>query len=86
MTAVLIKRGQSLGKTFGSQKIGTLRCEGCGGEFLIRHHPTVADHAIATKQALWLEKILADEHERDRKHSDQIELPECSAWSRSRSI
>jgi hypothetical protein len=40
---------------------------------------SVADHAIAAKQALWLEEVLADEHERDRKHSDQIELPECSA-------
>ena len=79
MRAVAIKKGQRLGQTFGFQEMGTLRCEGCGEEFLIRHHPTVADPAIAAKQADWLEKVLADEHERDRKHSDKIELPECSA-------
>jgi hypothetical protein len=30
----------------------------------------------AEKQAKWLEKVLAEEHERDKKHSDRIELPE----------
>jgi hypothetical protein len=24
----------------------------------------------------WLEKVLAEEHERDKKHPDRIELPE----------
>jgi hypothetical protein len=24
----------------------------------------------------WLEKVLAEEHERDKKHPDQIELPD----------
>jgi hypothetical protein len=35
-------------------------------------HPWIS----AEKQAKWLEKILADEHERDKKHPDRIELPE----------
>lgn len=78
MRAVAIKKGQNLGQTFGFQEMGTLRCGGCGEEFLIRHHPTVADLAIAGKQAHWLEKVLADEHERDKKHSDRIELPEIA--------
>jgi hypothetical protein len=30
---------------------------------------------VAEKQATWLEKVLAEEHERDKKHPD-IELPE----------
>ena len=34
------------------------------------------DKWVAEKQAKWLEKVLAEEHERDKKHSDRIELPE----------
>ncbi len=40
------------------------------------HHPTFVDKWVAEKQAHWLEKVLAEEHERDRKHPDQIELPD----------
>jgi hypothetical protein len=31
---------------------------------------------LPKKQAGWLEKVLAEEHERDKKHPDRIELPE----------
>jgi hypothetical protein len=31
---------------------------------------------VAEHQAHWLERVLADEHERDKKHTDWIELPE----------
>jgi hypothetical protein len=31
---------------------------------------------LADRQAHWLEKILAEEHEREKKHSDRIELPD----------
>jgi hypothetical protein len=31
---------------------------------------------VAEHQAHWLERVLADEHERDKKHADWIELPE----------
>jgi hypothetical protein len=34
------------------------------------------DQETAEKQASWLEKVLADEHERDKKHPDRIELPD----------
>jgi hypothetical protein len=30
---------------------------------------------LAEKQANWLEKVLADDHERGSKHPDRIELP-----------
>jgi hypothetical protein len=56
--------------------MGILRCEGCGEEFLIGHNPQSVDKWGAEKQAKWLEKVLAEEHERDKKHSDRIELPE----------
>jgi hypothetical protein len=38
--------------------------------------PTSVDRWVAEKQAKWLEKALAEEHERDKKHPDRIELPE----------
>jgi hypothetical protein len=42
-----------------------------------RHNPASVDKWVAEKkQAKWLEKVLAEEHERDRKHPDRIELPE----------
>jgi hypothetical protein len=34
------------------------------------------DKWLADRQAHWLETVLAEEHERDKKHSDRIELPE----------
>jgi hypothetical protein len=56
--------------------MGTLRCDGCGEEFFIGHNPRSADKWVAAKQAKWLEKVLEEEHERDKKHSDRIELPD----------
>ena len=75
MRAAAIKKG-SREKTLGSQEMGILRCEGCSEEFFIGHRPQSADKRVAEQQAKWLEKVLADEHERDRKHSDRIELPD----------
>ena len=75
MRAAAIKKG-SREKTLGFQEMGTLRCDGCGEEFFIGHRPQSADKRVAEQQAKWLEKVLADEHERDRKHSDRIELPD----------
>jgi hypothetical protein len=69
------KKG-SCEKTTGFQAMGTLRCDGCGEEFFLGHNPQSVDKRGAEKQAKWLEKVLAEEHERDRKHSDRIELPE----------
>jgi hypothetical protein len=40
------------------------------------HRPQWVDKRVAEKQAKWLEKDLAEEHDRDRKHSDRIELPD----------
>jgi hypothetical protein len=76
MKAVAIKKGRGPEKAEGFREMGTLRCEGCGEEFSISHHPAFVDKWIAQRQAHWLEKILAEEHERERKHPDQIELPD----------
>ena len=75
MRAVAIKKS-SRDKTLGLQEMGTLRCDGCGEEFFIGHSPQSADKLVAERQAKWLEKVLAEEHERDKKHSDRIELPD----------
>ncbi len=37
--------------------------------------PLLLTKTIAERQASWLEKVLAEEHERDKKHADRIELP-----------
>lgn len=75
MQSVAIKKG-TREKTLGFLEMGTLRCDGCGEEFLIGHNPLSADMQVAERQAKWLEKVLAEEHERDRNHSDRIELPD----------
>ena len=76
MKAVAIKRGQGQEKAAGFQEMGTLRCDGCGEEFFIGHDPAFVDKSLADRQAHWLERVLAEEHERDKKHSDRIELPD----------
>ena len=75
MRAVAIKKS-SREKSAGFQEMGNLRCDGCGEEFFIGHHPASVDKWVAEKQAKWLEKVLAEEHERDKKHPDRIELPD----------
>jgi hypothetical protein len=75
MRAVAIKK-VSREKQTGFQEMGILRCDVCGEEFFIGHNPESADKRVAEKQAKWLDKVLAEEHERDKKHSDRIELPD----------
>jgi hypothetical protein len=75
MRAAAVKKS-SREKTIGLQDMGTLRCDGCGEEFVIGHNPQSMDKRVAGRQARWLEKVLAEEHERDGKHSDRIELPD----------
>ena len=40
MGAVAIKKS-SREKTAGLQEMGTLRCDGCGEEFILGHNPTL---------------------------------------------
>jgi hypothetical protein len=75
MRAVAIKKGGSREGAMGLREMGTVRCDGCGEEFVVNHEPTVVDERLAEKQAGWLERVLADDHQCDRKHLDRIELP-----------
>jgi hypothetical protein len=77
MKAVAIKKGQTREKKPADfQEMGTLRCDICGEEFVICHDPTFTNKWAAEQQAHWLEKVLAEEHERDKKHVDRIQLPD----------
>jgi len=75
MRAIAIKKS-SRESTMGFQEMGTLKCNVCGEAFFIGHKPQSVDMRVAETQANWLEKVLAEEHEREKKHSDRIELPE----------
>ena len=55
----------------GFQEMGIVRCDACGEEFMIGHETAFVDMWVAYQQAYWLEKVLAEEHERDKKHADK---------------
>jgi hypothetical protein len=76
MKAVAIKKGQTRERAPEFREMGTLRCDGCGEEFIIFHDPTLLDKKGAERQAHWLEKVLAEEHQSERKHPDRIQLPD----------
>jgi len=76
MRAVAIKKGQTRERAPAFKEMGTLRCDICGQEFIVFHEPTFMNKKAAERQAQWLEKVLAEEHERERKHPDRIQLPE----------
>jgi hypothetical protein len=76
MTAVAIKKGQTRERPPEFTEMGILRCDGCGEEFMIFHEPTIVDKKAAERQAHWLEKVLVEEHDRERKHPDRIQLPD----------
>lgn len=75
MKAVAIKTDQTREQAPAFQPMGMLRCAACGEEFVVFHNPTFADKKAAERQARWLEKVLATENERERKHADRIQLP-----------
>jgi hypothetical protein len=78
MKAVAIKKGQlrEQAPMPEPRQMGVLRCDGCGEEFIIYHAAGFTDKAVAERQAHWLDRVLADEHEHERKHPDRIQLPE----------
>jgi len=77
MKAVAIKKDQPRDKaTADFQAMGILRCDVCGEDFVICQSPAFVDKSVADRQARWLGKVLAEEHERDKKHADWIELPD----------
>jgi hypothetical protein len=64
-----IKKGQHREKADGFREMGILRCDGCGEEFFIGHHPASVDKELAEKQTKWLERSAGaskkpDEHPR----------------------
>jgi hypothetical protein len=76
MRALAIKKAQNREGTEAFREMGTLRCDLCGEEFVLLHSPAFVNRWSADQQAHWLEKVLAEEHEREKNHADRIELPE----------
>jgi len=77
MKAVAIKKDQTRAEAIADfQAMGILRCDARGDDFVIYHSPAFLNKSAADRQAYWLEKVLADEQERDKKHPDRIELPD----------
>jgi len=76
MRAVAIKKGQSREKAEGFQKMGTFQCDGCGEKFFIGHRRKFVNKRLADKHAHWLAKVVAEEHERDKRHSNRIDFPD----------
>jgi hypothetical protein len=76
MKAVAIKKGQTRERAPAFKEMGTLRCDSCGEEFTVFQDFTFVDKKAAERRAQWLEKVLAEEHERERKHPDRIQLPD----------
>ena len=76
MKAMAIKKGEPREGAPAFAEMGTLRCDGCGEEFFIFHDPACVDKKKAERQAHWLERVLAEEHERERMHADRIQLPD----------
>ncbi len=76
MKAVAIKKGQVRERAPAFEEMGTLRCDSCGEEFIIFQNSAFGDQKAAERQAHWLERVLAEEHERERKHPDRIQLPD----------
>lgn len=76
MKAVAMKKGQPRERAPAFKEMGTLRCDSCGEEFIVLQDSSIADKKAADRQAQWLEKVLAEEHERERKHPDRILLPD----------
>ena len=77
MKAVAVKKHQTRDKPpTDFQSMGILRCDVCGEEFVISQSLAFVDKSVADRQAHWLERVLTEEHERDKKHADRIELPD----------
>ena len=76
MKAIALKKQWSQTVFSGLREMGVLRCDVCGEEFVIGHPSETSDKKTAERQAHWLERVLAEEHDREKKHPDRIELPD----------
>jgi hypothetical protein len=76
MKAVAIKKSHTKEQQPNFKEMGILRCDSCGEDFIVFQHPEFVDKAAAERQANWLEKVLAEEHAREQRHPDRIQLPD----------
>ncbi len=58
MSAVAIKKGQSREKAMGLKDMGSVRCDGCGEEFVVNHEPASIDNHLAENRQLGSKRFL----------------------------
>ncbi len=75
MSDVAIKFGQDSLKPEGSVDMGVVICDTCGTRFTIAQPAHYQNMDAAERQASWLEKHLAHDHENGFDHDDSIDLP-----------
>jgi hypothetical protein len=75
MSDVAVKFGRENRTPTDSVGMGVVICEGCGMRFTIRQDAQHQDENAAERQANWLERRLAHDHENGFEHDDAIDLP-----------
>ncbi len=58
----------------GYTTMGTVTCDECKVEFIIRHEPAFNNKEIAEKQSKALQEILAEDHRLKQVHKDIVDL------------
>jgi hypothetical protein len=81
VNAIALKKDWAYVVFFCLKEMGVLSCDICGEEFVIGHPPHLANPRIAEEQSCWLERELAKDHERQKKHAERIELPDAASLS-----
>ena len=75
MKPAAIKKGHTDEGAANFRVMGTFRCDGGGELFSIVHNSLLSHRGVEERQAHWLEKVPAEEHEREQKHPGVIEFP-----------
>ena len=75
MSDVAIKVGQERLTPEDAVEMGVVICDNCGLRFTITQPSHHRNTDAAERQASWLEKHLAHDHENGFEHEDTIDLP-----------
>lgn len=72
---IAIKVGQERLTPEDAVEMGVVICDSCGMRFTITQPSPHRNSEAAERQALWLERRLAHDHENGFDHDDAIDLP-----------
>ncbi len=79
MSDVAVKHGQERLTPADSVEMGVVICDRCGTRFAITQAANHRSMDAAERQASWLEKHLAHDHDNEFEHDDTIDLPGFAA-------